>query len=78
MHDLIPLALIPIGRHAHVEHVTGNPDHVRRLNEMGLSGGRRIEMLQPGSPCIIRLEGHKLCFRADEVTSVLVKLEESA
>ena len=78
MQDLIPLALIPAGRGAHVEHVSGNPDHVRRLGEMGLRDGRRIEMLQPGSPCIIRLEGHKLCFRADDTTSVLVRLEDPA
>jgi Fe2+ transport system protein FeoA len=41
---------------------------------MGLRGGAEIEMMQAGSPCIIRLDGHKLCFRDDEATRVLVEM----
>jgi hypothetical protein len=32
-----------------------------------------VEMVQPGSPCIIRLDGQKFCFRADELVQVLVR-----
>jgi hypothetical protein len=32
-----------------------------------------IEMLQPGRPCIIRLDGQRLCVRDDEMFSVLVR-----
>ena len=46
---------------------------VHRLEELGLREGRVLQMLQPGSPCIIRLAGIKLCFRSDDLTSVLVK-----
>jgi Fe2+ transport system protein FeoA len=52
----------------------GTPEHVHRLHEMGLRGGAEIEMMQAGSPCIIRLDGHKLCFRDDEATRVLVEM----
>jgi ferrous iron transport protein A len=74
VHDLIPLSLLPTGQSARVDQVLGLPDEVHRLEELGLRGGASIEMVQSGSPCIIRLAGHKLCFRADELLSVLVRL----
>ena len=33
-----------------------------------------VEMVQTGSPCIIRVDGHKLCFRDGECFNVLVRL----
>jgi Fe2+ transport system protein FeoA len=71
--DLIPLNLLAAGDSALVDRVLGRPDEVHRLEELGLRGGAAIEMLQSGSPCIIRLAGQKLCFRADELLSVLVR-----
>jgi len=53
--------------------VTGQPEQIHRLEELGLRGGAAIEMVQTGSPCIIRLAGNKLCFRGDEVMRVLVR-----
>jgi hypothetical protein len=31
-------------------------------------------MVQSGSPCIIRMSGHKLCFRHNDALNVLVRL----
>jgi Fe2+ transport system protein FeoA len=73
VHDLIPLNLLPPGAFARVDQVVGQPEHVHRMHELGLRDGADIEMVQSGSPCIIRLAGHKLCFRADELFSVLVR-----
>ncbi len=73
MFDVIPLNLLTPGQSAEVDQIVGQPDHVHRLQELGLRGGTPIEMVQGGSPCIIRLAGHKLCFRADELLSVLVR-----
>jgi Fe2+ transport system protein FeoA len=73
VHDLIPLSLLSPGQCARVDRITGRPDEVHRLEELGLRGGAAIEMLQSGSPCIIRLAGQKLCLRADELLSVLVR-----
>ncbi|MBI3837136.1 MAG: FeoA domain-containing protein [Planctomycetia bacterium] len=73
MHDLIPLSLLAPGQLANVSQVMGRPDQVHRLEELGLRGGAAIEMVQTGSPCIIRLAGQKLCFRADELLRVLVR-----
>jgi ferrous iron transport protein A len=71
--DLIPLNQMLAGQRGRVGVVLGLPDHVHRLEEMGLRGGTPVEMLQPGTPCIIRLAGQKLCIRADELLNVLVR-----
>lgn len=73
--DLVPLCQLSAGATAIVAAVLGCTDHVHRLNEMGLRNGAPIEMVQPGSPCILRLGCQKLGFRADELMSVLVKPE---
>ncbi len=73
MQDQIPLSLLAPGQVAHVSQVCGCPDEVHRLEELGLRGGAAIEMVQRGSPCIVRLAGQKLCFRADELLHVLVR-----
>jgi Fe2+ transport system protein FeoA len=65
--------MLAAGQSALVATIVGRPDEVHRLEELGLRGGAAIEMVQSGSPCIIRLAGHKLCFRADELLSVLVR-----
>jgi Fe2+ transport system protein FeoA len=71
--DLVPLGQLGAGATAIVAAVLGCADHVHRMHEMGLSSGTPIEMVQPGSPCILRLGSQKLGFRADELLSVLVK-----
>jgi ferrous iron transport protein A len=73
MHDLIPLNLLTAGQSADVGQITGRPEQVHRLEELGIRGGATIEMVQSGSPCIIRLAGRQLCFRADELLRVLVR-----
>ena len=73
MHDLIPLNQLTAGQSADVGQVLGRPEQVHRLEELGLRGGAAIEMVQTGSPCIVRLAGQKLCFRADELLRVLVR-----
>jgi Fe2+ transport system protein FeoA len=73
VYDLIPLNLLSPGQSGHVGHISGQPDEIHRLVELGLRGGAAIEMVQRGSPCIIRLAGQTLCFRADELLRVLVR-----
>lgn len=73
MHDLIPLKHLRPGNIASVGQLVGKPDEVHRLEELGLRQGTRIEMLQPGSPCIIRVSGNKLCFRDSDAFHVLVR-----
>lgn len=73
MYDLVPLSLLAAGQSGMVRQVVGDAQQVHRLEEMGLRDGKQVEVLQSGSPCIIRLDGSKLCFRTDEVTSILVE-----
>jgi ferrous iron transport protein A len=78
MHDLVPLSMLQPGQQAWIDQVLGQADDVQRLEELGMRVGSAIEVVQAGSPCIVRLDGAKLCFRACDVTSVLVRLQEAA
>jgi ferrous iron transport protein A len=78
VHDSIPLSLMSAGEVANIAEILGLPEQVHRLQELGLHRGVLIEMVQPGSPCIIRFGGQKLCFRGDEMTSVLVRVGAAA
>jgi Fe2+ transport system protein FeoA len=71
--QVIPLRFLAAGECGQIESVLGQPEQVHRLHELGLRGGVQVEMVQPGSPCIIRLAGNKLCFRSDEITTVMVR-----
>lgn len=70
--ELIPLTLLRAGQSARISQVFGASDLVHRLHEMGLRAGVQIEMIRPGNPCLVRLDGCKLGFRGDEATRVLV------
>ena len=70
---LVPLSHLPAGHKAVVAAVLGGTEQVHRLHELGLHNGATVEMVRSGSPCILRLGSQKLCFRADEMVSVLVK-----
>jgi Fe2+ transport system protein FeoA len=76
--EVIPLELLAPGQQAFVDAVFGDEAHVHRLEEMGIRQGATVEMVQSGSPCIIRLAGAKLCFRESELLQVLVRLKDVA
>lgn len=71
--ELIPLTLLRPGQLGKVDQVIGGGALVHRLREMGLRGGASVEMIRAGSPCIIRLDGHTLGVRSDELAGVLVR-----
>lgn len=70
---IIPLHLLTAGQLARVDQLVGDVEQVHRLEELGLRSGATIEMVQTGIPCIIKLAGHKLCFRNSEACNVLVR-----
>jgi Fe2+ transport system protein FeoA len=74
----IPLDSLPPGRTAEISQLAGCPEHVQRLEEMGLREGTSVEMLRHGRPCIIRVAGYKLCFRRSDELSVQVRTPEFA
>lgn len=69
----IPLQCLEIGHTAAVTAVVGQRDTVHRLEEMGLRAGAEVEVLQGGKPCILRVNGQRLCLRADDLLRVLVR-----
>jgi ferrous iron transport protein A len=73
MPDLMPLAVLRRGQIAEVGQLVGAPEQVRRFEELGLRTGARLEMIRNGAPCIIRVEGSKLCVREDANSRVLVR-----
>jgi Fe2+ transport system protein FeoA len=71
--DLIPLQMLPAGQVARIDHLLGAADDVQRLQEMGLHEGATVEMVQPGSPCIVRLGSAKVCLRDANLFQILVR-----
>jgi ferrous iron transport protein A len=78
MPELVPLTFLRRGQSAEIGQLLGAPDQVRRLEELGLRAGARLEMLRSGAPCIIRVEGSRLCFRDDNSLRVLVRTRKTA
>jgi ferrous iron transport protein A len=76
MHVLIPLDRLQRGSRAQVAEIVGTVEQVQRMRELGVSQGVELEMVQPGSPCIVRFGNHKLCLRAADALGVLVCSEE--
>ena len=76
--QLLPLHLLPCACPARVAQLVGSPEDVRRLEELGLRPGVVVELISAVSPCIVRLEGSRLCFRQSEVLGVLVTMEDAA
>lgn len=78
MPELVPVTLLHSGQIAEVGQLVGPPEQVRRLEELGLRTGVRLEMVRSGSPCIVRIDGSTLCFRDDETLRVLVSARKTA
>lgn len=72
MQNLIPLRALRPGQVAEVRQLVGQTGHVRRLQELGLRDGTRLEMVRSGQPCIVRVGNTTLCFRDVDSIEVLV------
>jgi len=64
------------GERATLVDVVGQPEQVRRLQELGFRCGMSLEMIRAGSPCIVRLCGQTMCIRGNDFLNVLVKCED--
>lgn len=70
---LMPLELLTAGEWADIADVTGEPAWVGRMAELGLRTGSRVQVLQPGSPCLLRVGGGRLSLRPDQGMQILVR-----
>jgi len=75
MLNLLPLNVLTTGQTGRVHEVSGNAQVVHRLAELGMRSGARLEIVQHGSPCIIRLNDSKYCFRDANSLNVLVQVD---
>ncbi len=76
--ELILLGLLTAGQSATVETVLGRTDDAHRLQEIGLRSGARVQMIQPGNPCMVRLGDQRLGLRSDALSTILVRPEPRA
>lgn len=70
---LLPLHTLNAGEWAEIAEVSGDPAWVGRLGELGLRAGCRLQVLQPGSPCLLQVSDCKLCLRGSDCTTILVR-----
>ena len=77
MPEIIPLNLLRPGSKAAIDLISGDPDEVQRMEELGLQAGSVIEVLQQGCPCIVRCRGAKYCLRGNDCNCVWVRVDEN-
>ena len=70
---LVPLESLQAGEWADVEDVSGEPSWVCRMAELGVRAGCRLQVLQPGSPCLLQVGGCRLCLRGACLMQILVR-----
>jgi ferrous iron transport protein A len=70
---LLPLELLGCGEWADVAEVYGEPAWVGRMAELGVRAGSRLQVLQGGSPCLLRVGGGRLSLRGNPDTHILVR-----
>jgi ferrous iron transport protein A len=70
---LMPVELLGSGEWGDVAEVAGEPHWVGRMAEMGLRTGSRLQVLQPGSPCLLLVGGSRLSLRGELAMQILVR-----
>lgn len=70
---IMPVEFLSTGEWADVAEVTGEPVWVGRMAELGVRIGTRVQVLQSGTPCLVRVDGARLSLRGDLGSQVLVR-----
>ncbi len=76
--QIMVLGLLAAGQVGVVDSVLGASDEMHRLRELGLRDGVTVEMIQPGSTCLVRLGGQKLGIRSEALFCVMVRARRLA
>ena len=72
-HGLLPVERLSSGVWADVAEVRGETSWVSRLAELGVRAGSRLQVLQPGSPCLLQVGGSRLSLRPESAMQILVR-----
>jgi Fe2+ transport system protein FeoA len=70
---LLPLELLGPGEWGEVHSITGDTEWVGRLAELGIRHGCQVQVLQPGSPCLLNVGGCRLSLRGECACQVFVR-----
>jgi Fe2+ transport system protein FeoA len=70
---LVPLELLGPGEWGEVHSITGDTAWVGRLAELGIRHGCQVQVLQPGSPCLLNVDGCRLSLRGECACQVFVR-----
>ena len=66
--------MLQAGEEGRILDIDGERAMVTRLAEMGLREGVLVRMVKAGAPCIIAIGNHRISFRGEESTVVLVEI----
>jgi ferrous iron transport protein A len=74
MNPPLPLEFLRAGELADIAEVTGEPIWVGRMAELGIRPGSRVQVIQGGSPCLLNVNGSRLCLRGEQAMQILVRI----
>jgi Fe2+ transport system protein FeoA len=72
MNPPLPLEFLRAGEWADVAEITGEPSWIGRMAELGLRAGCRVQVVQGGTPCLVQINGTRLCLRGTQAMHILV------
>ena len=72
-HPPLPIELLTAGDWADVAEIHGDAAWVGRMAELGIRTGSRLQILQGGSPCLLQVNGSRLCLRGEQAMQILVR-----
>lgn len=70
---LLPLDLLGAGEWGYVAEISGDSAWVNRLAELGIQQGSRLQIIQPGTTCLLSIDGCKLCLRSSDCSQIYVQ-----
>lgn len=70
---LMPLDMLQTGERGEIAEVSGEAAWVGRLAELGIKEGSCFNVLQSGTPCLLDVNGARLCLRGGECSRILVR-----
>lgn len=75
---IVPMEDLKRGQQASVYDVSGDPQTVHRLAEMGLRTGCQIQMRDAGEPMRLMVEGKELMLRCGQSVLILVSVQNES
>lgn len=76
--NVIPLDLLQSGESAEIQQVEGAHDDIHRLAELGIRQGAKVHMVQPGFPCILKIDDQRFTLRLAPDVMVMVAVGEAS